>query len=106
MAVGNEHQSSNGASGKKLLLRLYTAGGAPNSLRAVENLKAICRAHFADQWELEIVDVLKEPLRALTDDILVTPTLLKLGPGTKARIIGDLSDGARVLAALSNGEPV
>ncbi len=105
MAGSNEHQSSKGSGAQMLLLRLYIAGAAPNSLRAVENLKTLCRAYFSDRWALEIVDVLKEPLAALTDDILVTPTLLKLAPGTKARIIGDLSDGARVLATLSNGAP-
>ena len=88
----------------RLILRLYIAGAAPNSLRAVvENLKALCAAHFEGRCSLEIVDVLKEPLRALNDDILVTPTLVKLSPGVRTRVIGDLSDERKLIAALHGG---
>lgn len=90
------------SSDKRLVVRLYIAGAAPNSTRAVDNLKALCNAHFADGCTVEIIDVLKEPLRALNDDILVTPTLIKLAPGPHMRIIGDLSDATRVLSALSD----
>jgi circadian clock protein KaiB len=79
------------------------AGAAPNSLRAVENLRALCAAHCEGRYSLEIVDVLKEPLRALNDDILVTPTLVKLSPGVRTRVIGDLSDDRKVLPALHGG---
>ena len=92
-----------GAVDDALILRLYIAGAAPNSLRAVENLKALCAAHFEERCSLEIVDVLKEPLRALNDDILVTPTLVKLSPGVRTRVIGDLSDDRKVLSALHGG---
>jgi circadian clock protein KaiB len=86
-----------------LVLRLYIAGFAPNSLRAVENLKAVCAAHFAGRFNLEIVDVLKDPLRALGDDILVTPTLVRVAPGPSTRVIGDLTDERKVLSALNFG---
>jgi circadian clock protein KaiB len=92
----------NGATDDILLLRLYVAGTAPNSLRAAENLRVLCDSHFSGRYRLEIVDVLKEPLRALNDDILVTPTLVKLGPRPTARVIGDLSDERRVLSALGS----
>lgn len=39
-------------------------------------------------------------MRALTDGIIVSPTLLKLAPQPLARVIGDLSDTARVLLTL------
>jgi circadian clock protein KaiB len=51
----------------RLLLRLYIAGHAPNSLRAVANIKAICHEHFASTHELEVVDLLEHPGRALDD---------------------------------------
>lgn len=94
---------SNGLAGQQLVLRLYIAGVAPNSMRAVENLKALCALHFPTGCTLEIVDVLKEPLRALRDDILVTPTLVCLSPGAKTRVIGDLSDQGKVLSSLAVG---
>jgi circadian clock protein KaiB len=85
-----------------LRLRLYVAGHAPNSVRAVANVRAICDEHFASGHELEIVDLLDHPKRALADGIIVTPTLLKLLPLPVRRVIGSLSDTNQVLMALSS----
>ena len=82
-----------------LRLRLYVAGTAPNSLKAVANARAICDDHFGSTYELEIVDLLKHPSRAAEDGIIVTPTLLKLSSPI-GRLIGSLSDAPSVLAAL------
>jgi circadian clock protein KaiB len=84
-----------------LVLRLYIAGRAPNSLRAIANAKAICSEHFASNHELEIIDVQWHARRALADGVIVTPTLLRLRPAPVQRLIGDLSDSARVLLTLS-----
>jgi circadian clock protein KaiB len=84
-------------------LRLYVAGNAPNSLRAIANAKAICDDHAADAsslYELEIVDVLEDPKRALADGIVVTPTLIKLSPLPSQRMVGNLSDTRQVLLTL------
>jgi circadian clock protein KaiB len=91
--------------GKRIALRLYVAGNAPNSVRAMRNLKAICDDYLPDgDYDLEIVDVLEEPRRALRDGILLTPMLVKLTP-PRAWIIGDLSDTHGVLQALRlNGQ--
>ena len=86
-----------------LRLRLYVAGGAPNSVRAIANARAICDEHFASAHELEIVDLLEHPNRALADGIVVTPTLLKLSPLPVQRVVGSLTDTERVLLALSSG---
>jgi circadian clock protein KaiB len=90
-----------GTAKARLMLRLYVAGNAPNSLSAIANAKAICNAHFAAGHQLEIVDLLKEPMRALADGIIVTPTLLKLMPLPAQRVIGNLSDTAKVLLILA-----
>jgi circadian clock protein KaiB len=86
---------------ESLLLRLYVAGNSPNSLLAVANARAICGEHFAAGHELEIVDMLEYPLRALADAIIVTPTLLKLSPLPAQRLIGSLSDTRQVLLTLA-----
>ena len=82
-------------------MRLYVAGSAPNSLRAIANAKAICDEHFASGHELEIVDVLDHPQQALADGIVVTPTLLRLLPLPVLRVVGNLSDTTQVLLALA-----
>ena len=38
------------------VFRLYLAGGAPNSVRALANLYAICRKHFPESHRIEVVD--------------------------------------------------
>ena len=83
-----------------VVLRLYIAGKAPNSVKAIANLEAICRKHFKDGYKLEIVDVCEFPRRALDDGILVTPSLTKLSPSPGANVIGNLSETRSVLAAL------
>lgn len=83
-----------------VVLCLYIADSAPNSLRAVANLEAICREHLADNFQLEIIDVMEHPLRALADGIVVTPSLAKLSPSPAAKVIGNLSDTGSVLRAL------
>ncbi len=83
-----------------VVMRLYIAGRAPNSIKAIANLEAICRQHLKDSYKLEIVDVCEHPRRALDDGILVTPSLTKLSPTPGAHVIGNLSDTSSVLAAL------
>ena len=85
-----------------LRLRLYVAGSAPNSVKAIANCRAICDEHFASGHELEIVDLLEHPTRALADGVIVTPTLVKLLPLPVQRVIGSLSDTNQVLLALSS----
>lgn len=80
--------------------RLYVAGNASNSTQARANLSSICRTHLLDRFDVEIVDVFREPKRALADGIFMTPTLIKLAPAPMQRIVGTLSQVEPVLHAL------
>jgi len=82
------------------VFRVYLVDGAPNSVCALANLYAICRKHFPDSHRIEVIDVLKEPLRALGDSVLVTPTVVKISPAPEQQIIGNLSEEEEVLRAL------
>ena len=86
--------------GKQFKFRLYVAGDAFNSAQAVMNLEALCRMHLPDRHEIEIVDVYREPKRALADGIYLTPTLVRLEPPPVRRIVGILSQTQPVLLAL------
>jgi circadian clock protein KaiB len=83
-----------------LRLRLYIAGNAPNSLLAINNLKAICDEHFATGCVVETIDLLVHPARALADSIIVTPTLVKFYPLPVKKVIGTLNDTNQVCLAL------
>ncbi len=80
--------------------RLYITGNCPNSLEAVFNLQAFCIEHLPKSHEIEIVDVLLDPDRALADGILLTPLLLKLNPEPPIRIVGSLSQSECILETL------
>jgi len=80
--------------------RLYVAGEGPNSTQAIANLKALCHEHLPEQHEIEIVDVLREPKRALTDSVSLTPMLVKLAPAPIRKIVGNLSHREPVLLTL------
>ena len=83
-----------------IAMRLYVAGKAPNSVKAIASLRAICRRYLRGGYKLEIVDVCEHPLRALSDGVIVTPHLAKLSPGPASNVIGNLCDTDSVLAAL------
>lgn len=81
--------------------RLYVAGDGLNSAQAAANLAALCRAYLPKRHEIEVVDVFRQPKRALAEGIFMTPTLVKLGPLPVRIIVGTLSETEIVLQALA-----
>ena len=81
--------------------RLFVAGNTPRSLRAIANFKTICAKYIEGEVSLRVIDVYQQPQRARADDVLAVPTLLQVEPGPVRRILGDLSDAARVVARLN-----
>ena len=68
-------------------------------MTALSNLKKICEEHLKG-YELEVVDLLKQPQLARGDQILAIPTLVRRLPEPVKKIIGDLSNTERVLVGL------
>lgn len=83
-----------------VMMRLYIADGAPNSAQAIVNLEAICKEYPSENFQLDIIDVIKFPLRAMADGILVTPSLNKISPAPAMKIVGNLKDKNSVRLAL------
>lgn len=84
----------------KYLLKLYITGDNPKSRRAISNLLRICELQLANQYEVEIIDILDEPQRAEREKIMVTPTLIKQLPPPLQQVIGDMSNTDKVLLGL------
>lgn len=80
--------------------RLFVAGDTQNSADALDNLTALCKAHLAGHYEIEVVDVFRDSQRARADGIRMTPALVKFAPSPEQRIIGTLSDTTHVLRIL------
>lgn len=85
---------------KAWALRLYVAGQTPKSVAALGNLKRLCETHLAGRYQIEIIDLLKNPRLAAGDQILAVPTLVRKLPVPIKKIIGDLSNEERVLVGL------
>ena len=81
-------------------LRLYVAGNTPNSVAAFANLKEICEKHLKGEYDIELVDLLRNPQLAKGDQIVAIPTLVRKLPPPLKQIIGDLSNRERVLVGL------
>lgn len=82
-------------------LRLFITGSTPRSTRAIENLRRICRDRLAGRYDLEVIDVYENPDATREYQVVATPTLVRILPEPLRRIIGDLSNEARVLAGLN-----
>ena|SRR5215203_4973577 len=81
-------------------LRLYIAGNTPRSMTALSNLKKYCEEHMANQYSIEVIDLLVHPQLAAGDQILAVPTLVRKIPAPVRKIIGDLSNEEKVLVGL------
>lgn len=87
------------AQSQGLVLELYIVGDSPRSAAALTNLEAIRKKHLPNA-KVEVIDVWENPRRILTNNVFVTPMLVKVSPGPTCRIVGDLSDANKVLQAL------
>jgi circadian clock protein KaiB len=69
-------------------------------MQAIANLSQLCALHLAGRHDIEIVDLSREPERALSDQIYLTPTLIKLSPAPSAQVVGSLNDMSMLMHAL------
>jgi circadian clock protein KaiB len=81
-------------------LRLYTAGHTPKSVLAFNNLKRICEEYMPGRYQIEVIDLMRNPRLAKEDQIVAIPTLVRKLPQPLRKIIGDLSDTERTLVGL------
>jgi circadian clock protein KaiB len=81
-------------------LRLLIAGASPNSLRAISNMRSFCEEYLKGRYQLEIIDVYQQPQIATKDQVIALPLLIKSSPLPLKRLIGDMSDKAKVMKGL------
>lgn len=83
----------------KYILRLYVTGSSERSLKAVYNLKKICEEHLPE-YDLEVIDIYKNPEAARDEQIIAAPTLVKKLPRPLRKFVGDLSNTNKILVGL------
>ena len=81
-------------------LRLFVTGTSPVSVRAINNLQLVLDTHLKDRYELEIIDVHQQPMLVQSDNVTAVPMLIKKFPAPVRRMVGDMSDTAKVLRGL------
>lgn len=82
------------------VLRLFISGLSKRSMMATRNIRRICDDHLPGRYQLEVVDIYQEPKRAVEEQIVAAPTLVRLEPSPRRLMVGDMSDERRVLRSL------
>lgn len=88
---------------EQFIFDLYVAGHTQRALQAASNLREICSRHLPGHYTLRLIDVQQHPELAEAAGVLATPVTVRVMPPPSCRAIGDLSDPAKVLAALGIG---
>lgn len=96
----NQHSELKPSGTERWQLRLYVAGQTPKSVTAFANLKKLCEEYLHGQYQIEVIDLLKNPDLAKQDHIMAIPTLVRKLPPPIRQIIGDLSNQEKVLLGL------
>ncbi len=69
-------------------------------MTAIENIKHLCDENLSDSFELEIIDLYKNPELAQENHVVFSPSLIKKLPLPKKTLIGTFSDSDKVIKAL------
>jgi circadian clock protein KaiB len=96
-----EYEKASLSKGKETyILRLYVSGMTSKSIRAIENIKKICKENLEGRYELDVIDIHENPQIAKTENIIAAPTLIRKLPPPLRGIIGDMLNKQQVLIAL------
>ncbi|HEX7385364.1 MAG TPA: circadian clock KaiB family protein [Burkholderiaceae bacterium] len=81
-------------------LRLFIAGMGPRSASALSAVKSLCEQELQGRCDLEVIDIYQQPQRAVDEQVVAVPVLVRHRPQPLRRVIGDLSDHAQLLSGL------
>lgn len=84
----------------RYVLRLYVTGATDRSSRAITNIRLFCEQYLKGRYDLLVVDIYQQPWLAQTQEIIAAPTLIKSEPPPSKRLVGDFSNGERLVSGL------
>ena len=85
-----------------MFMRLYIADKSDVGQRMISSFRSLLHRRYGGNCTLEIIDVTEHPERARQDEILATPTLVRLSPTPEFRVVGNLRNKARIMSILDN----
>jgi circadian clock protein KaiB len=80
-----------------LVLQLFVAGMSQRSMEAIENVRNLCNLYLKGKFTLEIIDLYKHPEAAAEQQIIFSPSLVKLNPLPKKTMIGNFTNLEKVI---------
>jgi circadian clock protein KaiB len=92
--------ASKGRSREPEVYRLYVSAVSPISSRAIVNARKFLNRYLPGRHKLFVLDIAQHVATARADQIIASPTLIRLTPAPQRRFIGDMSDGERLRASL------
>jgi circadian clock protein KaiB len=81
-------------------LTLFVSGASALSARAIATARQLCDLNLGDGYHLAVVDVHGDPAALAGRSVVAVPTLVRNRPRPERKVVGDLSDTAKVLLAL------
>jgi circadian clock protein KaiB len=92
---------SRGSLKQGYVLRLFVSGYSATTQRTLEALHQVLENSLGHPYSLKVIDIFKHPEQAEANQILATPTLVRVWPQPVRRIVGDLENIQRVLQVLT-----
>jgi circadian clock protein KaiB len=86
------------------VFRLYVTPASPISARAIVNARRFMESRLPGAHRLEVLDISANVPQAIADEIIASPTLVRVTPAPSRRFIGDLTDVSRLEAVLGLGD--
>jgi circadian clock protein KaiB len=81
-------------------LLLFVTGASDLSVQAISNVRILCETHLRGRYQLDVVDIYRDPQLMVEYGVVAAPALVRQAPLPRRMLVGDLSDTARVLAVL------
>lgn len=81
----------------KIKLKLYVTGLTPAASQAIAAVRALEEHLGGDRVGIEIIDVLDNPVAALSDDVYATPTLFRVQPEPVRRVFGSFASAQALI---------
>jgi len=82
------------------VFRLYVTAASPISARAIVNARRFMELRLPGAHRLEVLEIAENLPSAIADEIIASPTLVRVVPAPARRFIGDLSDLSTLEASL------
>lgn len=88
-----------------VILRLYVSGHSVATAQTLKTLHHLLPQCLSSPYVLKVVDVTRQPDLAETDQVSATPTLVRVAPLPRRRLVGQLDDWGKLQWLLQPGTP-